>query len=220
MPRSYNGTDGEMRMVDGSRFGPWLKEQRRARAVTQAALAARIGCSTVTIEKIESGARRPSVQVAELLAEWLAVPPEERAAFTAFARDDPRPAPVGPPRGPWRSGRPPARLVAPATGFIGRTAIAAAVADLLRAPDVRLLTLTGPPGIGKTRLSLKVASDLQPAFADGVFFVPLAPVRSAAGVVASTAQTLALRESGPTPLAEQIAEYLRDRTTLLVLDNF
>jgi transcriptional regulator with XRE-family HTH domain len=167
-------------MTGGAAFGRWLKQRRKELDLTQKELARNVGCSTVTIEKIEAGQRRPSRQIAELLARFLDVPPGERALFAQFAAGT---TPVGyqgpaPGRAPWlalQEGR--HNLPAPATAFIGREdEIAEAYALLLR-PGVRLLTMTGPPGVGKTRLALRVAAGLVGHFADGVFFIPLADVR-------------------------------------------
>jgi non-specific serine/threonine protein kinase len=106
------------------------------------------------------------------------------------------------------------------TSFVGREREVAAVADLLRREGVRLVTLTGPGGVGKTRLALRVAEDLEAAFADGVAFADLTPLADPALVAPTVAQTLGVREAGDRPVAERLADALRDRRLLLVLDNF
>ena len=136
-------------------FGRWLKQRRSALDLTQADLARRVGCATITIRKIEADALRPSRQIAKRLAEHLDMRPEEQTLFLSLARgeypveplplplplDDPASAPSKP---AWPSGLP-----APLTRLIGRAGELTAIAALLRRADRRLLTLTGPGGIGK-----------------------------------------------------------------------
>jgi predicted ATPase/DNA-binding SARP family transcriptional activator len=121
--------------------------------------------------------------------------------------------------------RPPAHtrlqnLPAQPTALLGREREVTGACDLIRRPDVRLVTLTGPGGSGKTRLGLQIAVELLDSFADGVFFVSLAPIRDPALVVSAIAQTLGLRESGSRPLRELLEEHLRAREILLLMDNF
>jgi predicted ATPase/Tfp pilus assembly protein PilF len=103
---------------------------------------------------------------------------------------------------------------------LGREHEIAAVRDYLLIASVRLLTLTGPPGIGKTRLAVQVAASLISHFPDGVFFVGLAPISDPALVAATVAQTVGVREDGSPPVEDGLRQYLRGRTVLLVLDNF
>ena len=108
------------------------------------------------------------------------------------------------------------------TPFIGRqTEMTAVKALLLREPQaVRLVTLTGPGGTGKTRLAIQAASELVDHFADGIYFVDLAPIREPEAVLAAIARTVGLRETSDRPLLDEIKNQLRPRTMLLLLDNF
>jgi predicted ATPase/class 3 adenylate cyclase/sugar phosphate isomerase/epimerase len=105
------------------------------------------------------------------------------------------------------------------TPLVGREHELRTLVDLLRG-DARLVTLTGPGGIGKTRLALQAAADLIDSFADGVFVVSLALVSDASLVAPAIAQTLGVREADGRTATESLVEFLRDRSLLLVLDNF
>ena len=110
-------------------------------------------------------------------------------------------------------------LPALATPLVGREREAVAASDLVLGEGVRLVTLTGPGGVGKSRLALEVAGRLGPGFADGVRFVDLAPVQRADLVAAAIAAALGLRTSGG-PLIADVKAYLRPRRLVLLLDNF
>lgn len=114
----------------------------------------------------------------------------------------------------------PSPLPVQLTPLIGREAAMNMVSALLRRPEVRLLTLTGPAGIGKTRLGLEVASSLQGDFAHGACFVSLAALSDPDLVLPTIAQTFGLREAGDWPLLERVQRFLTEKQLLLLLDNF
>jgi predicted ATPase/DNA-binding CsgD family transcriptional regulator len=110
-------------------------------------------------------------------------------------------------------------IPSPLTPLVGREREVATLTGLLCRPDVRLITLTGPGGVGKTRLALEAIRRLESAFADGAIFVPLAAVPEPALVASAIAQSLGVREAGGRPLAETLVSALRGKHLLLVLDN-
>ena len=116
-----------------------------------------------------------------------------------------------------RSGTP--GLPVPLTPLFGREEESANIRALLDAEETRLLTLTGPGGIGKTRLAIEVATRMAPDFAHGACFVPLAPVHDPGLFVAAVAQALGIQEGGDRPVPEIVASTLGDRHLLLILDN-
>jgi predicted ATPase/DNA-binding XRE family transcriptional regulator len=223
----------------GSTFGDWLKQGRKDRDLTQLDLADRIGCSVATIQKIEAGLRRPSRQVAQLLADFFRIPDYDRQAFVQFARGNPsggeqeqpdfdaseeaaQPLEAASPEvaaGPAPR-KTPGNLAAPLTSIVGREAEVARLVERLGMERIRLLTITGPPGIGKTRLAVEVALRVLDSFEDGVFFVPLAAVRDPDMVAPAIAEALGMRDTGVQPTIESLKAYLQDKNILLLLDNF
>jgi predicted ATPase/DNA-binding XRE family transcriptional regulator len=114
----------------------------------------------------------------------------------------------------------PTNLPAQPTALIGREREIADVCAFLRRPEVRLLTLTGPGGIGKTRLAVQAAAELLDAFADGVIFVDLAPISDPNLVISTIAQIAGLKRRGEQRPLEQLKKHLREKQLLLLIDNF
>lgn len=208
-------------------FGYWVRRRRRALDLSQAALARQVPCSLATIKKIEGDERRPSPAMAERLAVCLGLPAGERQDFLAAARGRRVVDSLTLDTAPATRSAPHDRLPATATPFIGRQPELAALAVLLASPDVRLLTIGGPGGMGKTRLALAAAfaeQARQPRqFGDGIVFVDLAPVSSSGFVVLAVAEALGLdlapRRGDSRSPTEQLLDFLRPRRMLLILDN-
>ena len=118
------------------------------------------------------------------------------------------------------TGTPPHNLPVQLTPFVGRKAELTETGNLLSDPDVRLLTILAPGGMGKTRLALEVAAAQLDQFERGVFFVPLAPIRSAEGIVPTVADALGFSFYEGGEPRQQLLDYLRGKNMLLVIDNY
>jgi predicted ATPase/transcriptional regulator with XRE-family HTH domain/Tfp pilus assembly protein PilF len=216
------------RMPDLDRFAAWLKHRRIALGLTRDELAKRAHCSASTLRRLEAGDLRASEQLAASLARALDLSADQVRGFTRFARGEAiDPALFDLPAGARvssTSDRPsvPHNLLAPLTSLVGRQRDIEAIGELLQESGVRLLTLTGPPGTGKTRLSIAAAQHLIAAttlFPDGVWFIPLAPIDDPALVTDTIAQVLGVYETAG-EVAALLREFLRPKRLLLVLDNF
>jgi predicted ATPase/DNA-binding XRE family transcriptional regulator len=201
-------------------FGQWLKARRRALDLTRAQVASQIGCAEITLGKIERDQRRPSRQIAELLAGALHIPEASRDQFVRFARGDGEPPILDGSKPRLKAGAPLTNLPALLTSFVDRARELAEVCRRLTQPDTRLLTLVGPPGIGKTRLSIQIGQTLLDQFADGVWFVSLATITDPALALTAIARVFDIPEAGVTPLSQRLQAHLRSRELLLILDNF
>ena len=208
--------------MNDTSFGMWLRLMRKAHDLTREDLARRVGYSAATIRKIEAEERRPSAQLLERLAELFNLPASELEAFQKFARGDWQAAPAFPKTtSPWQAAQttPRTNLPPTVTSFVGREQETAAVMDYLLNEDIRLVTLIGPLGVGKTRLSLHTARQVLPYFPDGVFFVPLAPLDDPEVAAPAAIQALGYIETRQCPAIDQLIEGVSDKKMLLVLDN-
>lgn len=188
-------------------FTRWLKQQRKALGLTQAELALRTHCATVTLRKIEEGRLKPSREMALMLSDALNMPADAREDFIAFARG--------------LEARHALRVL-PALGapIIDRQVELQQVGTLLLQDDVRLVTLLGPPGVGKTRLAIEIGHRLVNEFAEGACFVPLAEVRHAGDIAPALATALRARVASHQNAAQALIDALEQAEMLLILDNF
>lgn len=211
-------------------FGEWLRQRRDELRFTREEFAERVGCSVSALRKFEGDERRPSHQIAELIANCLEIPLAERETFIKVARDEltiDRLPPgskrvTHPDISPAQTASAPrVKLPVLPTPLIGRQREVDELTRLLRDPHCRLLTLAGPGGIGKTRLAIETASQTQDAFADGVYFVPLAPVNSARFILPVIADSIgfAFRGEDSADPKLQLFNYLNEKQILLLADN-
>jgi predicted ATPase len=188
------------------------------RGLTQERLAERTGLSVRGISDLERGARNvPYRETILRLIEGLELTGDDRALLLSFTRRGPRHtgSPVHSERSFEFAGR--------ASGlgeFIGRAAELTAVMRALHDPRSQLLTLTGPPGVGKTRLAIEATQRLVALVSPEVVFVDLAPLRSPALVLPAIAAAVGLREAPMAVLLDRLQKRLEARPTVLLLDNF
>ena len=225
-------------------LGEWLKKRRKVLDLTQEELAERAGCSIFALRKIEAGDRKPSKQLAGLLAIALEIPEQEQPLFIRVARGElnferlrvskPEIKNVSvselltsqniqePGSSSAGFGTTAQSLPVPLTPLLGRDSELAALERIFKDPQCRLLTLTGMGGIGKTRLAIEFASCHQNLFDDGVYYVSLASINEIELVAPAIAEVVGYAFSGSMELKEQLIRYMAvrmRRSALLVLDN-
>jgi transcriptional regulator with XRE-family HTH domain len=195
-------------------FGEWLRQRRHILDLTQQELADQVGCARITLRRIESGALKPSKELAQILLEKLGTPEADRETWLRFARGL-----AGFPEGSADSiaNKPLTNLPAPLTTFIGREKEQAEIIKLIG--KYRLVTLVGTGGIGKTRLSLEVGEQLVGDYPHGAWLVELAPLLDPALVPRTTAVAIGLRDEPQRPVIDMLSDYLRDKKVLILLDN-
>jgi predicted ATPase/DNA-binding XRE family transcriptional regulator len=195
-------------------FGEWLRQRRRMLDLTQQELADQMGCARITLRRIEAGALKPSKELALILLQKLGTPTIEREAWLQFAR--------GLSNFPGSSVDSSAselitNLPISLTSFIGREKEQREIINLL--DKYHLVTLIGPGGVGKTRLSLQVGQKMLKNYAHGVWLVELAPVLDPLLVPRTTAIAIGLRDEPQRPVINMLSDYLREKQILIILDN-
>lgn len=200
-------------------FAEMLRRARRVADLSQEELAERAGLSARAISALERGVNRaPRPDTLDMLADALALSPDERRRWQQMRRQQAS-RPGEPSAHAATRAAPLNNLPSQPTRFFGREDDIVALTRTLHDADTRLVTLTGPGGTGKTRLALRVASSLLDTWTDGVVFVDLAPISDPRGVMPAMRAALGLWPSAGQPDLQTIAEWLRDKHLLLVLDN-
>ena len=203
-------------MADGSgaTLAQLLRRLRLSAGLTQEELAEAAGISARSVSDLERGITRTTRKdTARLIADALRLSGPDREMFEATARGR---IPDGHPDIQHDAGKPPI----PPAPLVGRADNVRTVCRLLRRPDIRLVTITGLGGVGKTRAALDIGPRLAADFPDGIFFVNLAAVRDSRLIMASIAQATGIRDCGPEPVEQRVADRLRPLHALLLIDNF
>ncbi len=200
-----------------SAFGKLLKRLRLSARLTQEELAERANVSARLISDLERGVvQRSRRDTVEMLASGLGLTGTDRATFAALAR---RRQQAGVSIDADEQSASPVNLPAQVTAIIGREREISAITSFLLQPEMRLLTLTGPGGVGKTRLAIETAQRVSGTFSDGVVFVDLAPLTDVHLVPSAIARALAGQGDEEVQLYDEIVALIQDQHLLLLLDN-
>jgi predicted ATPase/DNA-binding XRE family transcriptional regulator len=198
----------------GASLAELLRRLRLSVGLTQEELAEAAGISTRSVSDLERGITRTTRKdTARLIADALRLSGPDRETFEATARGR---IPGGGAGLQHDAGRVPV----PTAPLVGRADDVRTVCRLLGRPDVRLVTITGLGGVGKTRTALDIGPRLAADFPDGIFFANLAAVRDGRLVIASIAQATGIRDCGPESIERRVADRLRPLRALLLIDNF
>ncbi|MEM8534618.1 MAG: tetratricopeptide repeat protein [Chloroflexota bacterium] len=204
-------------MDDHPTFGGKIKQRRMELGITQETLAQRVGCAPITIQKIESGSRRASHQMATRIAASLSTASEDFAGFLAAARI-PSPSPTShdamATQSSWCL-----QPLPTSTSLVGREQDVLAVQQLVTKHQARLITFIGPPGVGKSSLAMHVATILHEQFIDGVIALSLAGLADARLVPSTIGQVFGVRDTSTQANQDGVLAKLHDQRFLLVLDN-
>ncbi len=212
-----------------SDFAHIIRSFRLRAGLSQEELAERSGVSARAVSDMERGLRTmPRPVTVRMLADALALEAADRATLLAAARPEIVASPLSSDASDSRAATSPLTddplvlqtLPVPPTRLIGRALIAEQITDLLSGDDARLVTLVGPGGVGKTRLAIAVGTVLTKDDGQAVVFVDLSPVTEPGLALTAVAAALGLRALGERPLLETVADVMRARSVLLLLDNF
>ena len=219
-------------------FGAWVQARRKSLQLSQTQLAGLISYSTIAVCKLEAGDRQCSEELAVLLAKALEVPAQQFAAFMSSARTglvapelhslelDRAPETVDASTDSRFSSHGLTQFADPATPLFGREDEIAQVLEMLWQPYTRLITLLGPPGVGKSRLGMALLEHVDSGdWPDGQFFVPLATINHSALIPQAIAAVISLQEINvrkwrDTVAGQSVFRFIKDKQALLVLDNF
>ncbi len=205
-----------MATIEQVSFGALLRTYRCEATLTQQELATCTGLSSSTISKLERDVEQPRRHTIGNIATALALTPSDATRLRASARLGQHPIDS------LSIGDKPSAVGhrAPTTSLVGREREVEDICALLADPRVRLLTLSGPGGVGKTRLALRVLEEMRGILPSAMLVVGLAEARSEADVVGALARALALPNAGPRSVYERLVAHLRGRDVLVLLDNF